>query len=254
MKHTFLFLITLLILSCSTRKQVVYYQDIDDKDLVPIDSIYKHPKIQVNDILNITTAALNSESVSPYSFGSEDNNVGMFMPVGLLKLSGYLVNNVGEINFPQLGKIYVEGMTTQEIQQLLQNKLSKYIKDPTVNVRIINFKYTIQGEIGRPGTYETIEENLTLPQALAQAGDLNLRARRNNIMIYRQENGIREVKRIDLTQTDWMNTEFFYVKPNDLIYVEPNRPQVKSAGFINGVGTFLSVFSILLSTTLIIIR
>lgn len=254
MKYFPLLLLSLLVLSCSTRKQIVYYQDIDDQNFSPIDSIYEHPKIQVNDLLNITTTALNSESVAPFSFDPENSDASLFRPVGLLKLSAYLVNKDGNINFPQLGKINVEGKTTQGIQELIQNKLSQFIKDPTVNVRIINFKYTIQGEVARPGTYETIEENITLPQALGQAGDLNIRARRDNIMIYRQENGVREVKRIDLTQTDWMNTEYFFVKPNDIIYVEPNKPRIKSAGFITNIGSLLSVFSILLSTTLILTR
>jgi polysaccharide export outer membrane protein len=254
MKYFSLLLLSLLVLSCSTRKQIVYYQDIDNQDFKSIDSIYKHPKVQVNDLLNITTTALNSESVSPFSFDPENSDASLFRPLGLLKLSAYLVNKDGDINFPQLGKINVEGKTTQDIQELIQNKLSQFIKDPVVNVRIINFKYTIQGEVRNPGTYETIEENITLPQALSQAGDLNIRARRDNIMIYRQENGVREVKRIDLTQTDWMNTEYFFVKPNDIIYVEPNKPQIKSAGFITNIGTLLSVFSILLSTTLILTR
>jgi polysaccharide export outer membrane protein len=95
---------------------------------------------------------------------------------------------------------------------------------------------------------------MTLPQALGLAGDLTINGRRDNVLIYRQEGGSREVKRIDLTQTDWMNTEYFFVKPNDLIYVEPNNPKVKSAGFVSNIGTLLSVLSIILSAVVIIAR
>jgi polysaccharide export outer membrane protein len=254
MKKSVLLLFSFVLLSCSTRKEVVYYQDIDSREFVSIESINTHPKIQINDILKISTSALNPESVIPYNFNTGEGSSIQTNQVELLKLSGYLVNSEGEINFPQLGKIKVEGKTTQDIQDILEEKLSKFIKSPTVIVRIINYKFTVQGEVRQPGTFEIIEENMTLPQALGLAGDLTINGRRDNVLIYRQEGGSRKVKRIDLTQTDWMNTEYFFVKPNDFIYVEPNNPKVKSAGFVSNVGTLLSVLSIILSAVVIIAR
>lgn len=254
MKQFVLFLFLISILSCSTRKEIVYYQDIDSREFSSLESINSHPKIQINDILNISTAALNPESVLPFSFNTGENTGTQPRQVELLKLTGYLVNSEGEINFPQLGKIEVEGKTTQEIQEILEEKLSVYIKNPTVNVRIINYKFTIQGEVMQPGTFEIIEENMTLPQALGLAGDLTINGKRDNILIYRQEGDKRKVKRIDLTQTDWMNTEYFFIKPNDIIYVEPNNPKVKSAGFVSNVGTLLSVVSILFSAVVLLAR
>ncbi|WP_019037420.1 polysaccharide biosynthesis/export family protein [Psychroflexus tropicus] len=253
MKKFVLLLFSFLLLSCASRKDIVYYQDIDQREFLSIEEINSHPKIQINDILSISTAALNPESVIPFSFNTGENN-NQNRQVELLKLTGYLVNSEGEINFPQLGKINVKGKTTQEVQTILEEKLSIYIKDPTVNIRIINYKFTIQGEVKQPGTFEIIEENMTLPQALGLAGDLTINARRDNIIIYRQEGEEREVKRIDLTQTDWMNTDYFFVKPNDIIYVEPNNPKVKSAGFVGNVGTLLSVVSILFSTIVLLVR
>jgi polysaccharide export outer membrane protein len=254
MKRFILFFFSLLLFSCSSKKDVIYYQDIDNKEFSSLESINSHPRIQINDILNISTAALNPESVLPFSFNTGESSSVQPRQVELLKLTGYLVNSDGEINFPQLGKIEVEGKTTQEIQSLLEDKLSLYIKNPTVNVRILNFKFTIQGEIRQPGTYEIIEENMTLPQALGLAGDLTINGRRDNIMIYRQEGGQREVKRIDLTQSDWMNSDYFFIKPNDIIYVEPNNPKVKSAGFVGNVGTLLSVVSIIFSAVVLLAR
>lgn len=254
MKYLVLFFFSLLLFSCSTRKNVVYYQDIDSREFAPIEEINSHPKIQINDILNISTTALNPESVLPYTFNTSENGGNQAMQPDMLKLTGYLVNSDGQINFPQLGKVKVEGKTTQEIQDILEKKLSVFIKNPTVIVRLLNYKFTVQGEVLKPGTYEIIEENMTLPQALGFAGDLSINGRRDNIIIYRQEGEKREIKRIDLTQTDWMNTEYFYIRPNDIIYVEPNNPKVKSAGFIGGVGTLLSVASILLSAVIIIFR
>lgn len=254
MKQVILLLFSFVILGCSTKRDIIYYQDIDSFKFSNIEDINSHPKVQINDILNISTTALNPESVLPFSFNSGENGSNQARQVGLLKLTGYLVNSEGEINFPQLGKIEVQGKTTQEIQELLEEKLSVYIKQPTVNVRIINYKFTVQGEVKQPGTFEVIEENMTLPQALGLAGDLTINARRENILIYRQEGEQREVKRIDLTQADWMNTEYFFIKPNDVIYVEPNDPKVKSAGFIGNVGTLLSVVSILFSSIVLLTR
>jgi polysaccharide export outer membrane protein len=254
MKKSILLLFSFVLLSCSTRKEVVYYQDIDSREFASIESINTHPKIQINDILKISTSALNPESVIPYNFNTGEGSSIQTNQIELLKLSGYLVNSEGEINFPQLGKIKVEGKTTQDIQDILEEKLSEFIKSPTVIVRIINYKFTIQGEVREPGTFEIIEENMTLPQAIGFAGDLTINGRRDNVLIYRQEGGNRKVKRIDLTQTDWMNTEYFFVKPNDLIYVEPNNPKVKSAGFVSNVGTLLSVLSIILTAIVIIAR
>ncbi|WP_127846080.1 polysaccharide biosynthesis/export family protein [Psychroflexus aestuariivivens] len=254
MKKLFILIVPFLILSCATRKEVIYYQDIDDQNLEPLAEISSHPKIQVNDILNIEVAALNPESVMPYKFDTGGSNQQQPRNVELMKLMGYLVNSDGEINFPQLGLIEVQGKNTQEVQQLLEKKLKQFVQDPTVRVRIINFKFTFEGEVEKPGTYETTEENLTLPQALGMAGGLSIRGKRENILIIRQVAGERIVKRIDMTQSDWMNTEFFYIKPNDLIYVEPNNPRVASAGFISNVGTVISVISILSSLIVLISR
>lgn len=254
MKKCFLLLLTLLILSCSTRNQIVLYQDIDDREFSPISEITSHPKIQINDMLSINLAASNLESLLPFSFSANENVMNRPLAPMMAKLSGYLVNSDGEINFPQLGKIYVVGKTTQEIQSIIEERLSVYIKDPTASVRIVNYKFTIQGEVGRPGTYEIFEENITLPQALGQAGDITIRGKRDNVLIYRQEGGERRVKRIDLTKTDWMNSEYFYVKPNDIIYIEPNQPKVKSAGFIGNIGTIISVISFSITLILLLTR
>jgi polysaccharide export outer membrane protein len=254
MKQFILFFLILVTMSCSTRQEIVYYQDIDTREFSPISSINSHPKIQINDILNISTAALNPESVLPFNFNTGENTSMQPRQVELLKLTGYLVNSDGEINFPQLGKILVLGKTTQEIQDILEERLSVYIKNPTVNVRIINYKFTVQGEVRQPGTFEIIEENMTLPQALGLAGDLTINGKRENVIIFRQEGEKREVKRIDLTQTDWVNTEYFFIKPNDIIYVEPNNPRVKSAGFVGNVGTLLSVVSIIFSAIVLLAR
>lgn len=254
MKKLIILFIPFLIIGCTTTKEIVYYQDIDNKDLEPVPDVYSHNKIQINDILNIEVAALNPESVAPYKFNTGGNNQQQIQNVEMLKLLGYLVNSDGEINFPQLGRIEAGGKNTLELELYLEELLKEFVQNPTVRVRIINFKFTFEGEVNKPGTYETTEENITLQQAFGMAGGLGIRGKRENILIIRQLEGERVVKRIDMTKTDWMNTEYAYVKPNDIIYVEPNKPQIASAGFISNIGTVISVISFLTTLTLLITR
>tara|TARA_R100001369_G_scaffold92471_1_gene137708 strand:- start:1877 stop:2641 length:765 start_codon:yes stop_codon:yes gene_type:complete len=254
MKYPIIILLLLFISSCATKKEVVYFQDIENANLALADSLYEHPKIQVNDILKIDLTALQEESTLPFKF---DKALGMQTQntqVSLLKLQGYLVAKDGSITYPQLGKIYVVDKTTQEVQELLTQQLSTYIKDPTVRVRLVNNKFTVLGEVKAPGTYTLDEEIITLPQALGMAGDLTINGKRENVLIIRQGEKAMETKHIDLTQSDWMHSKFYYLKPNDVVYVTPNNSKVRSAGLIGNVGTLLSLASILLSAAIVIFR
>jgi polysaccharide export outer membrane protein len=174
----------------------------------------------------------------------------------LLKLQGYLVSIEGTISFPVLGKIIVKGKTTSEIEDYLKELLesSGQIKNPSVIVRVINSKFTILGEVKSPGTYDFTEQNITLLQAIGYAGDLAIGGKRKEVLLIREENGIRQQTTIDLTSTKWFDSPYYFVKQNDIIYVNPSGPVIKSAGYIGNLGTFLSVFSLALSTVLLIIR
>jgi len=254
MKKILLFFCFASLLSCATKKEVLYFQDIENLNNVKLDSIYKHPIVQVNDILKIDLTALEPESLLPYKFSKDLATEQGGGQVQLLKLQGYLVNKEGYIDYPGLGSVYVKGKNTQELQELLKSKLTQFIKDVTVRVRLVNFKFTVMGEVKAPGTYTISEETVTLPQALGMAGDLTIQGVRKNVLIIRSENGNVESKRIDLTASEWINSEYYFLRQNDMVYVEPNNPKVKSAGFIGNLGTALSVFSVILSTVILITR
>jgi len=254
MKKILLFFCFASLLSCATKKEVLYFQDIENLNNVKLDSIYKHPTVQVNDILKIDLTALEPESLLPYKFSKDLATEQGGGQVQLLKLQGYLVNKEGYIDYPGLGSVYVKGKNTQELQELLKSKLTQFIKDVTVRVRLVNFKFTVMGEVKAPGTYTISEETVTLPQALGMAGDLTIQGVRKNVLIIRSENGNVESKRIDLTASEWINSEYYFLRQNDMVYVEPNNPKVKSAGFIGNLGTALSVFSVVLSTVILITR
>ena len=252
MKKILLLLSVSCLIGCASRKNVVQFQDAESLPEINIDSIYHHPEIQVNDILKIDLTALEPESLMPFQF--EKTEASVSRQGDLLKLEGFLVNKNGEINFPSIGLIKVSGLDTQQLQNLLEKRLSRYIKDPTVRVRLVNFKFSVMGEVQAPGTYTLAEETITIPQALAMAGDLTIYGKRKNVLLIRRENDVMASKRIDLTKTDWINSSYYFLRPNDLIYVEPNNPKIKSSGFVSNIGTLLSVVSILMSAAVLIFR
>lgn len=239
--------------SCASKKDVIYLQDIDNSQLDNITKIKPKPKVQISDILKIDIKTLDTESVIPFTKTLAPSNSGN-QQVGLLKLQGYLVDEDGYIDMPEIGKVQVAGLSVTQAEEKVKAKLSSYLINPYISIRIVNYKFTIQGEVNNPGTYEITEPNFTLLQALGMAGDLSIRGRRDNIVIVRTLDNERITKRIDLTKSDWMNSDFYFIRQNDWIYIEPNNPEVKTAGFIGNVGILTSVASILLSAVVIITR
>jgi polysaccharide export outer membrane protein len=239
--------------SCATKKEILYFQDSAQFNNTPIS--YIRPTIQPNDILKITVGALVEEAARPY------NRIGAGAQQGagsveLMKLEGYLVSEDYTINFPQLGELSIKGKTTQQFQQELTRLLEEggHLKNPTVNVRLLNAKVTILGEVGSPGTYDFTEESITVLQALGLAGDLTINGQREDILLVRETEGVYKTTHLDLTSAELLTSPYYLIKPNDVIVVNQNGPKVKSAGFIGNLGTLLSVFSIILSTVLIITR
>lgn len=250
-KKILVVLLAISMVGCASKKEIVYFQDIEEQGIPQPDSLFHYPEIQVNDILKIDITALDQESLIPFQF---EKLPVQTRQLELMKLEGYVVDQNGNISYPQLGNIHVAGKTTQELQTYFQKLLSVYIKDPTVKIRLLNFKVTVLGEVNMPGTLTLTEESITLPQAIGLAGDLTIKGQRENVLVIRTLNGVRKTTRIDMTQTDWMDGPYHYLKQNDVVYVSPNGPKVASAGFIGNVGTLLSVVSILLSAAVLLAR
>ena len=142
-----------------------------------------------------------------------------------------------------------------EIEIFIQNLLidGKHANDPAVSVRRLNSKFTILGDVQRAGTYAITENNLTLLQAIGYAGDLTINGSRKDILVIRDIDGIQYTKRIDLTTTDWFNSDFYYVQQNDVIVINPNMNKIKSSGFLGSSGAVMSAISLVLTSILIVI-
>ena len=247
-----LILFSILLVNCVSREKVVYLNDIDS--LEQTSNTTYSTIIKTNDILNISVSSSNMESVQDFnkSTGSANNISGntslSSQPVG------YLVDGSGNINFPVLGTLSVAGLKKSDLELLLQDKLSVYSKDALVDVRILNFKITILGEVNAPGTYPITDERITILQAIGLAGDLTLNGQRGNVLLLREVNGTQESFRVDLTTTALLDSPVYYLQQNDVVYIEPSKNQINSTAVGADTRLYLSLASFLLTLVLLFVR
>ena len=252
MKHFYNCLIGLLIMSSCASKEDIYY--LQDAELNAVgEFVYESSLIQPNDILKITVDSSEPLTSLPYNRGTSSNTP---QNIQVMQLEGYLVDSKNMINYPVLGTISTLNLTTQNLAELIKTELVErgHLTDPNVIVRLLNAKVTILGEVKAPGTYNFTEQNITLMQALGYAGDLTINGKRDDILITREVNGVRQVTHINLTSAKFMKSPYYFVKPNDVIIINPNEPKVKSAGFVGNVGTVATVISLVLSVTILLTR
>jgi polysaccharide export outer membrane protein len=234
----------ILMSSCVSKKKILYLQDIDSS-LTTNELNYKS-LIKKDDILRITVTSENMELVQPFNQFISATNQNSLEGAGQQgQLFGYLVDNNGEIVFPVIGSIEAAGKNREEMTEFLQSILrEKFVKDAVVDVRIVNFKVTVLGEVNRPGTFNLDYNRITLLQVIGQAGDLTIYGNRKNITILRDVDGVQTSHRVDLTNSDFIDSEFYYLQQNDVVVVEPNYAQVQAAGFNRNASLYVSVASI----------
>lgn len=248
----FSFFFVLLLQSCASKKDILYFQDATNYASAPI--VYGNTTLQPNDILNITVSALVPETAIPYNIPGAENSAGA--TIETIKLQAYLVTADETIEFPVLGTISVKNKTISQLEQYIKKLLEEggHLVKPRVLARLLNAKVTVLGEVNKPGTYSYTEQNISLTQALGYAGDLTINGKRKDVLLIRESNGVRTISHIDLTTANWMNDPNFVIKQNDVIIVNPNDSKVKTAGFIGNVSVILTIASLLLSTVIILIR
>jgi polysaccharide export outer membrane protein len=254
MKKIILIAVCLLTLfACTSKRNITYLNGVDKYTNTDIRKQKIPYTIQEDDVLRIEIRSMVPEAAIVYNRIPQNTNISTNL--NLLQLEGYPVSSAYTINFPVLGKLEVKGSTLE-----LENKIAKLLLDgghlvsPTVSVRLLNSKFTVLGEVTKAGTYTFLDRNLTLLQALGYAGDLTIDGKRKNITLIREINGIRSVKKLDITSKDILNNSAYYIMNNDVIIVNPNYNRIKSAGFIGSPQSIASISSILLSITLLIIN
>tara|TARA_B100000767_G_scaffold263903_1_gene278185 strand:- start:96 stop:875 length:780 start_codon:yes stop_codon:yes gene_type:complete len=246
------FIIIGLLQSCVSKKQMLYFQDVDTVNSQEVS--YNNHTLQVDDILKISVGALVPEAALPYNNITASSVVSNSIDV--LRLDGYLVSQNSTINFPVLGELSVKDKTTQELENELKKLLvdDGYLINPNVTVRLLNAKVTILGEVQRPGTFSFTENNISLLQALGLAGDLTINGSREDIMVLRYVDGVQTTARINLTSANFLGGPYQMVKPNDVIVVNPNSAQIKTAGYVGNISAILGITSIILTSILLFTR
>lgn len=253
MKYFLLSLVALFFLnSCATKKEILYFQDSDEYNNTAIN--YMKPTLQPNDILKITVGALVEEAAIPYNRTTSKS--GQNASVNLMQLEGYIVSEQNTINFPQLGVISTKDKNTRQLEEDLTKLLEDggHLKNPTVIVRLLNAKVTILGEVKGPGTYNFTEESITLLQALGLAGDLTINGKREDILVVRETEGVYKTAHVDLTSAKLLTSPYYLLQPNDVVMVNANGPKVMTSGYLPNLGALLGVFSLVLTTVLLITR
>jgi polysaccharide export outer membrane protein len=238
--------------SCSTKKQIVYLQDIDVYNNTAV--VLPDNTIQPNDILSIqVSSAIDEEASEPYNKQNVSNSNMNGNMQGNLQMLGYLVSKELMIKLPVLGEVSTAGKTLKGLEIAIEKRLieDNHLNAPTVMVTLLNAKFTTLGEMGS-GTHYFNENNLTILQAIGKAGDLDIRGRRDDIVIIREVDGVRQIGHVDLTASNLLDSPYYFIKPNDVIYVKPNEVRVRSAGFITGPSALIGFATLLVTTALLI--
>ena len=252
-KSLLVLIVALTFTSCVPKSKILYVQDIDTA--LTTRELNYESIIKKDDILRIIVTSENMKLVQPFNQVVNPTSNNDLTITSQNKLLGYLVNNDGNISFPLLGNIAAAGVSRKDLTDTIQNRLrAEYVKDATVDLRVVNFKVTVLGEVNRPGNHLFDHNRITLLQAIGTAGDLTIYGNRKNVTVIRDVDGVQKVHKLDLTTSEFIDSDYYYLQQNDAVIVEPNNAQVQAAGFNRNASLYVSVASVLLSLIVILSR
>ena len=242
--------VILMMVGCGSSKQVAYWQNIDSISLAASKGLFD-AKIMPKDELTIlvqTTDPLTSEPFNLRSTGQTSSKN---------QITGYLVDNDGMINFPIVGKIHVAGLTKTECEDLIKSKIQPYLartENPLVSVRTSSYRITVIGEVNRPGVIPVSTEKISLVEALAEAGDMTIYGKRDNILLVREDkSGEKHKVRLNMNDANIINSPYYYLQQNDIVYVEPHKVKARNTFFGSNTSIFYSVIGITTSLVSLLI-
>lgn len=233
-----------LLSSCASKQKIIYFQNIASASAESENRYI--PRLQQDDLLTIIVSAPNPEAAIPFNLSTISVTRGVNASAQNT-LQTYLIDNTGNIEFPVIGTIKLGGLTRAEAIEKLTKELEKYIKDPIINMRIVNYKISVLGEVVRPGTFEITSERITLPQAISMAGDMTIYGMRNNILIIRETDGKKTHNFVDMTKADFISSPYYYLSQNDVVYIEPNKTRVNSSVIGPNLTVGISAISLLIT-------
>ena len=249
--------------SCSTPKEIAYFQNLKDASQAELDSMYAQYSAIIcpDDLLGITVSSPNLAAVTAYnlpavSFMSPSaistGSTQREQTVTMSSLQPYLVDQEGYIDFPVLGRIKLGGLTKKGAVELLEELISKDVKSPLVTIQNLNFKVSVIGEVVKPGPFFLTNGRISILDALSLAGDLTIQGKRDNVLLIRDDNGKKEFHYFDLTTSDVFKSPYFYLQQNDIVYVEPNKPRQKNSKYSQTDQFYITITSTILTAVSIL--
>ena len=261
-----LLILSLFVASCSTKKEIVYFQGVEELNNLERPLEFQ-PIFEVNDVLQIQVSSITPEVVAPFQMNMAAQSSGIggsSSSSGSSRGSsggrnsasfGYLVDIDGNIQFPVLGKVPVAGKTRSEVEAYLTNILrEQYVKDAVVAVRLVNFRVTVLGEAGSQTVVQVENERISVPELFASVGGITYDGRRDNVKVIREMDGVITVGNIDMTSAEVFKSPYFYLRQNDIVYVEPTYKQVKAAGWITSPMGLISMGTTIFSLIVLFTR
>lgn len=238
-----------LLASCTSYKQALYLRNDDGLREASAEGMLPEYRVMPKDELTIVVSTSDPEASAPFyrKIGQsklQSSNIGQAYDNA--KLLDYLVDNEGCIDYPILGRLHVTGLTVRECEDLIRRKLQPYLNEtPNVTVRALNYTVSVLGEVNKPGTYVVADERITIFEALAQAGDMTLFARRNDVQLLREDSlGRHTVAHLDLTDAGIVESPYYYLQQNDVVYVKPTVGKVRSNKLNNNSSIWISLASL----------
>ena len=209
----------------------------------------KH-SLEIGDILMVKVISRNEESNALFNLESNNNSANSALTAANLYLNGFTISQEGTIDIPNVGKVYILNQTLEEAEKTISAKASEFLIDPFVIVKLANFQFTVLGEVNAPGNYPVYEEGITIYDALAMSGGINDYANLKKVKILRSENNKKQVYDIDLTSSNILNSDFFYLRNHDVIYIEPLKfkgfRKSQSQLLLSALTTFAVLFNVYL--------
>ena len=239
--------------SCGSTKNVAYFQNSDTVDLSQSQFLYD-AKIMPKDQLTITVSTTNDEAAVPFNLTvPTPQSVNSRSSYSQAMLQTYLVDNSGNITYPIIGEIHVGGLTKSEAENMIREKIKVYMaetENPIVTVKMTGYQISVIGEVARPGTFTVSREKITVLEALAQAGDLTIYGMRNNVQLIREDaDGKKAIYFLNLNDANLINSPYYYLQQNDVIYVTPNKVKAQNSSVGSMTSLWFSATSILISLT-----
>ena len=259
-RHLLLILLPFILVACQSYKKVPYFQDVDIVNQAEQQEKLYDARIMPKDLLTIVVSCTNPELAIPFNLTVASNaamaaSTSSYVTTQPI-LQPYLVDNEGNINFPVLGELKLGGLTKKEAERLIIDKLKPYMKEiPIVTVSMVNYKISVIGEVGRPGTFTISNEKVNLLEALAMAGDMTVYGLRDNVKLIREDaNGKQQIVTLNLNNAETILSPYYWLQQNDIVYVTPNKAKARNSDVGNSTSLWFSATSILVSIVSLLVN